>query len=160
MPAGSRIAVDANIVLYHFSGRSRQCSDFLKRARAGEIKAFLPVHIGLELLHRLMMLEAVSAGITTSGSPAGKMSGKPDSVRKLQRSFVDFQALNRLGITPIDSSASALERVTWYAMSYGLLANDAAMLAVMEEYDIAHLATSDKQLQNISPFQSWCPDDL
>lgn len=37
---------------------------------------------------------------------------EPDSVRKLQRSFVDYQALNRLGITPIGSSASALKRAT------------------------------------------------
>lgn len=160
LPVGTRVAVDANIVLYHFSGRSKQCSDFLQRARAGQVSAFMPAHVGLDLLHRLMMLEAVSEGITSSGSPAKKMSGRPDSVRKLQRSFRDFRTLRKLGLSLIDTSVSAIERVTWFSMSYGLLANDAALLAVMEQEDIEHLASSDRLLQNVSPFQTWCPGDI
>ena len=160
LPGGSRIAVDANIVLYHFTGRSEQCTDFLRRARNRELSAFIPAHIGLELLHRLMMLEAVTDGLTKSGSPASKMSGKPKSVRKLQRSFRDFQALRKLGLHLVDTTVSALARVTWFSMNYGLLANDAALLAVMEAQDIVHLASSDKLLQDIPPFQAWYPEDI
>lgn len=160
LPDGSRIAVDANILLYHFTGRSGQCTEFLQRARKGSIEAYLPAHIGLEFLHRLMMLEAVSAGITTSGSPAKKMSGKPESVRKLQRCFRDFEALDRLGLKMLDTSSKALKRVTWFSMNYGLLANDAAILATMEQTGLFDLASSDKQLRNISPFRNWCPDDI
>ena len=160
LPAGARVAVDANIILYHFSGRSKQCSDFLQRARAGQVSALMPAHVGLELLHRLMMLEAVLEGITSSGSPAQRMSGRPDSVRKLQQSFRDFRALGKLGLSLIDTSVLALERVTWFSMSYGLLANDAALLAVMEQENIEHLASCDRLLQNVGPFQTWCPGDI
>lgn len=160
LPAGTRVAVDANIILYHFTGRSRDCSGFLQRVQKGELSAFMPAHIGLELLHRLMMLEAVASGITRSGSPAKKMSGKPDSVRKLQRSYRDFQALGKLGLKMVDTSVAALVRVTWFSMNYGLLANDAAILAVMEQEGVEHLVSSDKLLQNIAPLQTWCPQDL
>lgn len=160
LPVGSRIAVDANIVLYHFSGHSKRCSDFLRRAQTGQIVAFMPAHIGLELLHRLMMLEAVADGITSSGSPAKKMSGRPDSVRRLQRSFRDFHTLRKLGLSLLETSIPALERVTWFSMNYGLLANDAALLAVMEQAGIEHLASSDRLLQSIAPFQTWRPEDV
>ena len=160
LPAGTRVAVDANIVLYHFTGRSSECSRFLQRARDGDLTALMPTHIGLELLHRLMMLEAVAVGIIKSGSPAKKMSAKPDSVRKLQRSYRDFQALGKLGIKLVDTPVAALERVTWFSMNYGLLANDAALLAVMEHEGVEHLVSSDKLLQDIAPFQTWRPQDL
>jgi len=45
-------------------------------------------------------------------------------------------------------------------MNYGLLANDAALLAVMEHEGVEHLVSSDKLLQDIAPFQTWWPQDL
>ena len=82
------------------------------------------------------------------------------SGRSQQCSFRDFQALDKLGLKSLDTSVSALQRVTWFSMSYGLLANDATLLAVMEQAGLSHLATSDKQLLNIAPFHAWRPDDL
>lgn len=160
LPSGARVAVDANIIIYHFTGTSKQCSFFLERARRGELAAYIPTHIALELLHRLMMLEAVADGHIQSGSPAKKMSSKPELVRSLQRSYRDFRLLDRLGIRILSTSASALARVSWYSMNYGLLANDAALLAVMEEENLRHLVSCDSQLRDISPFQTWLPDDL
>lgn len=106
------------------------------------------------------MLEAVVSGVSTSGSPAKKLSTNPESVRRLQRSFRDFQCLEMLGLSLIDTSVAAVERATWYCMNYGLLANDAALLAVMEKAELSNLATCDKQLQDIPPFQAWTAIDL
>ena len=37
VPRSSAVFVDANILIYHFTGRSDQCSAFLTRIEAGEV---------------------------------------------------------------------------------------------------------------------------
>jgi len=56
---GQAVFVDANVFLYHLTGRSRACRDLLARCEAGEVQGLTGTHVVLEVLHRLMMLEAV-----------------------------------------------------------------------------------------------------
>jgi len=66
LPAGQTVFIDANIFIYHFTGLSQECSSFLERCERGELWGVTAVHIILEVLHRLMMIEAVTkeAGYT------------------------------------------------------------------------------------------------
>ncbi|MCP4680714.1 MAG: type II toxin-antitoxin system VapC family toxin [Desulfobacterales bacterium] len=57
--AGSEIFIDSNIFIYHFTGVSDECSNFLGRCERGELIAMTSVNVILEVLHRLMMVEAV-----------------------------------------------------------------------------------------------------
>jgi predicted nucleic acid-binding protein len=59
LPDGARVFVDANILIYHFSGISVECRAFLQRCEVKQVEAFTGVHILLEVTHRLMVLEAV-----------------------------------------------------------------------------------------------------
>ena len=67
LPEGARVLVDANILIYHFSGVSLECRAFLQRCEFREVEAFTGVHILLEVLHRLMVLEALQKGLITGG---------------------------------------------------------------------------------------------
>ena len=55
---GSRVFVDSNIFIYHFTGVSNECSDFLERCERGKIHATTTVSVVLEVLHCLMIVEA------------------------------------------------------------------------------------------------------
>jgi len=57
--AGSEVFVDSNVFIYHFTGVSGECSDFLNRCERSELIAMTTVNVVLEVLHRLMMVEAV-----------------------------------------------------------------------------------------------------
>jgi predicted nucleic acid-binding protein len=69
VPGGTPIFVDANIFIYHFSGISLECRAFLQRCESRQVEAFTGVHIVLEVMHRLMMLEALQKGLIPVASP-------------------------------------------------------------------------------------------
>ena len=84
LPDGSRILVDANILIYHFSGISLECRAFLQRCESRQVTAFTGVHIVLEVTHRLMILEALQKGLITGGQPARKLQEQPEIIKVLQ----------------------------------------------------------------------------
>ena len=68
LPDGTTICVDGNILIYHFSGLPLECQAFLHRCESRQVDAYTGVHIVLEVMHRLMMLEALQKGLITGVS--------------------------------------------------------------------------------------------
>lgn len=160
IPAGTHLVVDANILVYHFTGYSQQCRALLARGAAGDIHLYSPVHVCLEFLHRRMMLEAVETGLVAPGNVARKMAQKPAAIAQLHKSRTDFEQLPMLGLQLLPLGAATLTRLPRLSAQYGLLANDAALLAVMEEHQLLALATADRGLTGIPPFRTYAPSDL
>lgn len=160
VPPGARVAVDANILLYHYAGVSAECTSFLKRVQRGELLGLLPAHIALEVLHRLMLIEALQEKLTSGGNPARKLSEHPDRVRRLTRSLSDFSDLSASGLALVELDSAALARVPSLCLRHGLLANDAALVAVAERHRASHLATADERLHSIPGLAVCRPTDL
>jgi predicted nucleic acid-binding protein len=64
IPRLSAAFIDANILIYHFAGRSDECSALLARMEAAEIRGLTSQPVLLEVAHRLMVIEA-GAGADT-----------------------------------------------------------------------------------------------
>ena len=56
---GSTIFLDANIFIYHFTGIRDECINFPDRGGRGQLAAITTVIVILEVLHSLMMVEAI-----------------------------------------------------------------------------------------------------
>jgi uncharacterized protein len=84
LPEGARVLVDANILIYHFSGISLECRAFLQRREFRQVEAFTGVHILLEVFHRLMVLEALQKGLIAGGQPARKLKEQPEVIKGLR----------------------------------------------------------------------------
>jgi predicted nucleic acid-binding protein len=63
LPPGTSIFIDASIFIYHFTGVSEDCSEFLVRCQGREIAGQTSTNVILEVLHRLMMAEAVNKNL-------------------------------------------------------------------------------------------------
>ena len=70
IPAGARVLVDANILIYAKRGMSAQCRRFLERCAQRKISGVLTTIVVAEFCHRRMMQEAQSRGL--SGSKIGR----------------------------------------------------------------------------------------
>ncbi len=81
--AGERVFVDAPIFVYHFTGASAGCRDFLERCEAGAIRAATSAVAVAEVTHRLMTLEAVARELVEPGDVVRKLRRDPDLVRRL-----------------------------------------------------------------------------
>ena len=101
--AGSRVFIDSTIFIYHFTGASADCKQFLERCEGGDLKGVTSVVVLAEVAHRLMMVEAVSRGSLTTGNVVRKLRAKPELVARLEtyREQVGANSVNGSGHSPI-----------------------------------------------------------
>lgn len=78
------VFVDVTVFIYHFTGASEECRHFLEGCERGEVKAVTSVTVLAETTHRLMMIEAVTAGLISPPNAAQKLRKNPGIVKKLR----------------------------------------------------------------------------
>ena len=160
LPAGQTVFIDANIFIYHFTGLSQECSAFLGRCERGELWGVTAVHILLEVLHRLMMIEAVTKGLVTSGNVAKKLRKKPNVVKQLADYQTQTEAILEMGIEVVDLTSDSLKISHPYREQDGLLVNDSLTAAVMEAEGILYLATADPDFTRVERLLVYSPLDI
>ena len=131
VPNGEQIFVDANILIYHFSGISSACRTFLQRCESKQVEAFTGVHILLEVTHRLMVLEALHKGLISGSQLARKLKEQPEIVKSLREYNHPIRQVSRLGIR-VRAVTSAIVRASEAVrVQEGLLTNDSITVAMM-----------------------------
>ena len=126
---GSRVFVDANILLYALDHKSPSCRRFLSRCEGGAVQGVITTVTVAEVAHRRMIEEARANGLTGS-NPARSLGHKPELIRHLSVYAEDVRDL--LGgelcveaVRPEDFYV-ALE----LQKNHGLLTNDSLNLSV------------------------------
>src|SRR5207247_2559815 len=88
IPVGESIFLDANVLTYHFTNDpifGSACTDLLERIENNEIAGFSSATVLVEVSHRLMTIEAVSAFKWPSKGIAWRLRKNPAEVQKLSR---------------------------------------------------------------------------
>lgn len=160
LTAEQTVFVDVNIFIYHFTGLSQECSDFLARCERGELWGVTGIHILLETLHRLMMIEAVTKGLIAPGNVAKRLREKPNVVEQLVDYQIQTEAILEMGIDVVGLTPDHLKASSRYRQRDGLLVNDSLTVAVMEIEGISNLATADPDFARVRAIQVYGPKDL
>ncbi|MCD6494886.1 type II toxin-antitoxin system VapC family toxin [Candidatus Bipolaricaulota bacterium] len=160
LPAGQTVFIDANIFIYHFTGLSQECSSFLERCERGELWGVTAVHIILEVLHRLMMIEAVTKKLVTPGNVAKKLRKKPNVVKQLADYQTQTEAIPEMGIEVVHLTSDSLKVSHPYRQQDGLLVNDSLTAAVMEAEGIVDIATADYDFTPVEGLRVYSPLDI
>ena len=98
---GSGVFVDSNIFVHHFTGVSDECSDFLSRCERGELTDMTSVNVILEVLHRLMMVEAVRKNLVKLPNVVKKLSGALQRLKRLNEYFINTKKIQDMGIAQL-----------------------------------------------------------
>jgi len=160
LTAEQTVFVDANIFIYHFTGLSQECSDFLGRCERAELWGGTGIHLLLEVLHRLMMVEAVTKGLITPGNVAKKLREKPHVVEQLVDHQIQTEAILEMGIDVAGLTPDHLKASLRYRRRDSLLVNDSLTVAAMETERISNLATADPDFARVEVIQVYSPQDL
>jgi predicted nucleic acid-binding protein len=160
VPDGAHVFVDANIFVYHFTGVSADCSRFLARCEQGSVAGLTGAHILLEVLHRLMMVEAVIAGLVPPGNVARKLRDHPEVVTQLSRSEEQADLVPRLGVRVMPVGEDILVASRQYRSSYGLMVNDSVTMAMARQEGVEAIASSDKDFLRIPRLHVYRPGDI
>ena len=127
IPAGTRVLVDANILIYAKRGMSAQCRAFLERCARREVSGVLTTVGVAEFCHRRMMQEAQSRGLSGS-NPAKALSQNPALVRQLIHYRQDMEDLLAGDLTVVAIEATDFAPALELQRLHGLLTNDSLHL--------------------------------
>lgn len=161
IPSGSLCVIDTNILLYAEQGVSDQAQRLLRRCARGELSGVLPQTVWQEVTHKLMLAEAMTKGLISGNNPAGRLGAKPDAIRSLSLYRAKVQALVDLGIGFESCNLTDLTKTAFGLQEkYGLLTNDAMVLAVAIRLKADALVSSDKAFHMVTEVAVHAPTDL
>lgn len=159
--SGSLCVVDTNILIYAEQGLSAQAQRLIERCSKGEVLITLPQTVWHEFTHKLMLAEALVKGLISGGNLAAKLATKPDAVRKLVLYRAKVRALFDLGVgfepcirKDLTESGFGLQE------RYGLLTNDAMVLAVALRLKADVLVSTDQAFREVREIPLHAPTDL
>ncbi len=159
--SGSLCVIDTNVLIYAEECVSDQAQRLLRRCARGELSGILPQTVWQELTHKLMLAEAMMRGMISGGSPAAKLAARPEAVKGISLYRAKVQALVDMGL---GFEACKLADITKKAFElqdkYGLLTNDAVVLAVALRLKADALVSGDKAFHSISEIAVHAPTDL
>jgi predicted nucleic acid-binding protein len=153
LPAQAAVLLDANIVIYAFSPQSQfhsVCAELLERGARRELALHLVVNAAAEVIHRVMLLEAMAQGTFQHGLDAvTHLKQHPQAVQQLSRYKTVLRDLGRARINILELTHKDLHASRRYRETYGLLTNDSLMVAAMQREHITYLATNDADFERI-----------
>jgi predicted nucleic acid-binding protein len=158
--AGSEIFVDSNIFIYHFTGVSDECSDFLGRCERGELIAMTSVNVIFEVLHSLMMVEAVRKKLVEPPNIVKKLSKAPQKLKRLNEYFVNTEKIQDMGIAIKPLIFETIIKSHVVRLTSGLMVNDSVIIASMKQEGVKLLATNDKAFEKVDEIVVCTPEDI
>lgn len=160
LPAGTQVFIDSNIFVYHFTGVSSQCTQFLQRCEQGELVGITGVNVLLEVSHRLMMIEAVVKKLIMPGNVAKKLKARPDVVKQLKDYQDQLRAILEMGLDILSLSAEGLTANVRYRQDHGLLVNDSVTAALALGAGVRSLASADQDFERVEEVVLYRPTDI
>jgi predicted nucleic acid-binding protein len=143
---GSKIFVDANIFVYHFSKGSeynKSCTDFLYRVENSKIHGITSAAVMQEATHRLMMVEASALLNAEIKNLPKYLKQHPDIVKQLTKHLIVPRKISELNIEIIRITPKLIEESQDIKTKYGFLSNDSLTVKIMEEHGISSIASND-----------------
>jgi len=160
IPSCSKVFVDANIFVYHFGGDgdiSDACTDFLLRVEEGDVEAFTSTIILPEILHRLMIVEAVEKYELPLRSIVRYLKEHPDIVMTLEKYSMAPEKIRQMNVTILTITLQDLLDSKGVRDSYGLLTNDSTSVSIMKRFGITDIATNDSDFERVNGLRVWKP---
>lgn len=157
---GDRLFIDANIFIYHFGGRSPECKTFLERCARRELVGCTATVNLAEVLHRLMIAEAVEKGIVSRQTAVRKLRKNPEPVTQLTRYHENVSKILHMNITILDLTTEVVRESAEVRREEGLLTNDSFVVAHMREQRLTKLATANGDFDRIDGIEVYKPADL
>lgn len=159
LPGGANCFVDANIFVYHFvelGQTSEACRAFLQRVLRSELEAVTTSACLADAVHRVMAIEA-QGRFNLSSAAVAWLQRNPQRICELS-AFLD--AAKQLEILPLRLLATdnrTIREAAEMSRQYGLLTNDATILALMRRQELTHLVTNDDDFDAIPGLTIWKP---
>ena len=157
---GDSIFIDANIFVYNFGAQSDECREVLLRCGRGEITGYTLTSVLSEVLHRLMIAEAIEKGHISGKNPARKLRENPEIIKKLSTYIRDVEKIGEMNIMITALTNKLIKKSAKIRQSEGFLTNDSIVITAMKDLGLSNLVTNDSDFDHIKWLRVYKPADL
>lgn len=160
LPAGAMVFIDANCLVYAATSDpayGAACQRLLEAIENKNLRGCTSAHVLGDLTHRLMTIEAALLFARPMNGIANWLRRHPAEVRRLAqyRQSIDDLLAIPLPILPVAGAQVALAADS--CRLYGLLTNDALIVAVMQGHGLTHLASNDPDFDRVPGLTRYAP---
>ena len=160
LTSGQSVFVDANTLVYHFGSHPRfgaECNRLLARIDQQDLRGFTSTHGLSELAHRLMMVEASTLPGWTASKTKLRLRQNPAALSSLSQFRMAIDSILQSRITVLAIAPPLIAAAAAVSQQYGLLSNDALMVAVMQSQGLTNLASSDTDFDRVPGLMRYAP---
>jgi predicted nucleic acid-binding protein len=146
-------------MVYHFGSHpllEPACTQLLERIEKQELTAFTSTHVLSEAAHRLMTLEA-STHFGWTSKVVQHLKQQPATIQHLSAFRQAVEKVPQLGIQVLTIAPDLIATAAAFSQQYGLLSNDALIVAVMQANGLAHLASNDADFDRVPGLTRYAP---
>jgi predicted nucleic acid-binding protein len=158
IPPRSKIFIDSNILIYHFLDLSESCSILLERVEHGEVQAYISTVVQAEVLHRLMISEAVDKFGIKPNQAVRYLKEHPRAIASLNICEIALADILEFNIEVICMGREAIIKSQNLRKYYGLMTNDSLNLYAMKKEGLRIIATNDRDFERVDGIEVWRPD--
>ena len=158
--AGEWVVIDTNILVYANQQKSAEAVQLLRRCASREVLGIVPMPMVAELVHTLMLIEARENGWIVKSNPARALAEHPELVRRLSRYETQVREFLGMGLRIEAATTVDIIEAMNIQREFGLLTNDALLLAVARRLNCSAIATADSMFQKIQGIMAYVPEDL
>jgi predicted nucleic acid-binding protein len=157
---GENIFIDANIFVYNFGGQSVECKYLLLRCARGELTGYTLTSVLSEVLHRLMIAEAIQNSYISNKNPVRKLRENPEIIKKLTTYIRNVEKIAEMNISIVALTHDLVKKSAKIRQNEGLLTNDSIVVAAVKELGLSNLATNDNDFDQIKWLNVYKPSDI
>lgn len=158
--AGEWVVIDTNILVYANQQKSAESIQLLRRCASREVLGIVPMPMVAELVHTLMLIEARENGWIEKSNPARALSERPELVRRLSRYETQIREFLGIGLRIETATTVDIIEAMNIQREFGLLTNDALLLAVARRLNCTTIASADQAFKLIKGIMVYQPSDL
>lgn len=157
LPVGTTIFIDTNCFVYHFTGAAESCRVLLERVARREVVGVTSAAVLLELHHRLLLWEIARQLPHPVRNLPGLLKSRPDLIRSARRCETALTELGKIHLRVLPMTLRLATLARRLSHEFGLLTNDALLLATMRAHDLTHLASNDTDFLSVPGITLWRP---
>jgi predicted nucleic acid-binding protein len=160
IPAGLPVFLDANCLVYEATADPTYgpaCKRLLERIENNDLLGYTSAHVVAEMAHRLMTIEASILLSRPLNGMANWLRRHPAEVQRLTRHRVAIDEVAAIPLTILPVSGSLVSRAADLSIQFGLLTNDALIVAMMQDNGLNALASLDADFDRVPGITRYAP---
>lgn len=154
------VFIDANCLVYAATSDptyGTACQWLLEEIENKNLQGCTSAHVLGDLSHRLMTIEAALLFTRPMTGIANWLRRHPAEVQRLAQYRQSLDDLLAIPLPILSVTGSQVSRAADFSRLYGLLTNDALIVAVMQDHGLTHLASNDADFDRVPGITRYAP---